>query len=813
MKKGNTAKVVPRFVSPGVALDDAWRCLNDVAVVNAGLRQYRLYSLMQSDKDDDIIAAAASNKNVESKEEEKNKSGSNNDGNEEVQKRKELYEHYQRRRALLGIRDFLSLFVPPLPKDSPAVPHFSTCVASETSLERDCKFSGVELHQLRLRIASALQLRVGSAALYVRAYARAKAVVQEGWELDPMDQDQTSLEEGTLDEDNEKGDKEMKESPTQISRKMTRLAYDNERDNLVRDVGVRNECYEPAAFPSQGYQLVGWHRFATPPTSEEREKFWLCPGKDPIETIPSLRQIVTRHSDLHFIVVSYHNDELNLATYFLLVRSLPIGADESFDDTMNNFINSSAKERVRFELRLSLAPGHSWSSLAKVAIQFVTVTFLGGKKVDTGAERNSRIVFPGVLMSNVTKLNHFGGSLRENTSPTNYVAVNAHMNKSAATSLLLRSITVGTCSIDYAVAVNADNAQGRVLSVIRMVNVDSQQSAIPSSYMPSLESETVEEDTSLSADHEVEGASDVSFWSKVFRFGIPSKKPSVGGASGENQDELYSDEIDIIYEILDGVRVPAREENRTENKLVRLNLTRADIERFVIACECDLNAAVARIIKSQTWRFATFPIDQRLCRVELDSLQFFQQGKDQQNNPIFVFRNSLPAHWAGNVRSTMLMILHRLETFFSSSSGLVKVTVIILTGRSSKEIERANKKSNRKKKAATPSQEHPDESLADDGGDEDDIGSQAPEIDLTTADYHIHSNFQLVQQMYELLSFHYPERLNKALIVPSKAFPKRRISSFALLPITQTRVVVLNTQADLKKYVNESELQKLGLAV
>jgi len=481
---------------------------------------------------------------------------------------------------------------------------------------------------------------------------------------------------------------------------------------------------------------------------------------------------------------------------------------------MNNFINSSAKERnKRFELRLSLAPGHSWSSLAKVAIQFVTVTFLGGKKVDTGAERNSRIVFPGVLMSNVTKLNHFGGSLRENTSPTNYVAVNAHMNKSTATSLLLRSITVGTCSIDYAVAVNADNAQGRVLSVIRMVNVDSQQSAIPSSYMPSLESETVEDDTSLSADHEVEGASDVSFWSKVFRFGIPSKKPSVGGASGENQDELYSDEIDIIYEILDGVRVPAREGNRTENKLVRLNLTRADIERFVIACECDLNAAVARIIKSQAWRFATFPIDQRLCRVELDSLQFFQQGKDQQNNPIFVFRNSLPAHWAGNVRSTMLMILHRLETFFSSSSGLVKVTVIILTGRSSKEIERANKKSNRKKKAATPSQEHPDESLADDGGDEDDIGSQAPEIDLTTADYHIHSNFQLVQQMYELLSFHYPERLNKALIVPSKAFPKRRISSFALSPITQTRVVVLNTQADLKKYVNESELQKLGLAV
>ena len=331
IKNSSTAKEVPRFVSPGVALDDAWRCLNDVTVVNAGLSQYKLYSLMKSDRDDDIIAAAASNnKNVEIKEMTKNESESNNEGNKESQKRKEIYEHYRRRRALLGIRDFFSLFVPPIPADSPAVPHFNTCVASESSLARDCKFSGVEVHQLRLRLASALQLRVANAALYVRAYARAKAVVQEGWQLDLINQE----EQSSLEEENGEGDMGTTESPTQITQKMTRLAYDNERENLVWDVGAQNECYEPAAFPSQGYQLVGWHRFAIPPPSE-REQFWLSPDKDPIETIPSLKQIVTRHSDLHFIVVSFFNDKVNAASYFLLVRSLPIGVDESFDVTVS----------------------------------------------------------------------------------------------------------------------------------------------------------------------------------------------------------------------------------------------------------------------------------------------------------------------------------------------------------------------------------------------------------------------------------------------------------------------------------------------
>jgi hypothetical protein len=476
---------------------------------------------------------------------------------------------------------------------------------------------------------------------------------------------------------------------------------------------------------------------------------------------------------------------------------------------MDKFINSSAKERDKLlELRLQVAPGHSWSSLAKVAIQFFAAALFGVKKFHTlRAGRHSRISFPGVMLSNVMKLTHFGGSLRQSGSLNNYVSCNAHLTAHKASLLFFRNVDVKTCTIDYALAMNADNSPGRVLSVIRMVNVDANQCVVPSTFVPNLDGEKVEDEASVS-DHDIEPTSGSPFWNRVLRFGTATRKLSLGGTkSCEKQDELYSAEIDIIYDVLDGVTVPIMTKGgHTENKLVRLNLTRSDIERFVIACEIDLNAAVTRIIKSTTWRMVTFPIDTRLCRVELESGQFFHQGKDKQNNPIFYFRNMLLAPWSSNVKSTMLMILHRLETFFSSSNSLVKVTVIILTG-FTKEVDSAsNDKSNRKKKATIPflnDGEHQDASL--DLG-ENDIDAPAPEIDTMATDSHIHSNFHLVQRLCELLSFHYPERLNKALVVPSKAFPKRRIYSFALSPITKSRVVVLNSQADLKKYVAESEL-------
>lgn len=190
-----------------------------------------------------------------------------------------------------------------------------------------------------MRLASTLQLRVGSASIYVRAYARAKAVVQEGWQLDLVDEERSSLEDEPRDDKDEQNDKESKEDCTFISREVIRLAYDNERENLIRDYSARNETYEPSICPSQGYLVVGWHRFAIPPASS-RSTFWLRHDNNPVETIPSLREIVAKHPDLHFCVIASHNQSINVATYYLLVRSLPVGVDVSFDDSVSNYVFS-----------------------------------------------------------------------------------------------------------------------------------------------------------------------------------------------------------------------------------------------------------------------------------------------------------------------------------------------------------------------------------------------------------------------------------------------------------------------------------------
>ena len=76
--------------------------------------------------------------------------------------------------------------------------------------------------------------------------------------------------------------------------------------------------------------------------------------------------------------------------------------------------------------------------------------------------------------------------------------------------------------------------------------------------------------------------------------------------------------------------------------------------------------------------------------------------------------------------------------------------------------------------------------------------------------HHVHTNFSLVIRLSEILSRHYPERLAKALIVPSGGWAKtlgsRGIRSYVLSPITRARIHVLNSWDDLKKYVDEAEL-------
>eukprot|EP00566_Odontella_aurita_P026957 CAMPEP_0113558908 /NCGR_PEP_ID=MMETSP0015_2-20120614/18608_1 /TAXON_ID=2838 /ORGANISM="Odontella" /LENGTH=176 /DNA_ID=CAMNT_0000460497 /DNA_START=1 /DNA_END=531 /DNA_ORIENTATION=+ /assembly_acc=CAM_ASM_000160 len=84
-----------------------------------------------------------------------------------------------------------------------------------------------------------------------------------------------------------------------------------------------------------------------------------------------------------------------------------------------------------------------------------------------------------------------------------------------------------------------------------------------------------------------------------------------------------------------------------------------------------------------------------------------------------------------------------------------------------------------------------------------------PRIDLDE-DYHIHTNFALVQRLVELLSRHYPDRLAQALVVPSGGWIKT-VGTFGLrayVPDARTRakVTMLHDLRGLLKFVKSDDL-------
>ena len=136
------------FVPPGVALDDAWRSLNEIPILRKGLSRYK-------EGYDGI--------NVPILEE------SEHDGAD-----------------LMGLVDFFSLFLPPLPTNSLAIPSTTPCAKTDSMFEGNPDLmptSGIECHYQRLCFISALQRLVSRAALYVRVYAWTRIITNDGFSL------------------------------------------------------------------------------------------------------------------------------------------------------------------------------------------------------------------------------------------------------------------------------------------------------------------------------------------------------------------------------------------------------------------------------------------------------------------------------------------------------------------------------------------------------------------------------------------------------------------------------------------------------
>ena len=84
--------------------------------------------------------------------------------------------------------------------------------------------------------------------------------------------------------------------------------------------------------------------------------------------------------------------------------------------------------------------------------------------------------------------------------------------------------------------------------------------------------------------------------------------------------------------------------------------------------------------------------------------------------------------------------------------------------------------------------------------------------------WQVHTCKKLVQQMVNLISAHYPERLHQALVVmkPSKTISLRkifgsyRLSTFVHSPVTRSKVKFLNTFHELQYYVSKHELVSIA---
>ena len=256
------------------------------------------------------------------------------------------------------------------------------------------------------------------------------------------------------------------------------------------------------------------------------------------------------------------------------------------------------------------------------------------------------------------------------------------------------------------------------------------------------------------------------------------------------------------------------------NMSLLLLITRGEIRRHFIASECNLKKAAIRTVETAAWRGQTFPIDRRICRIELQSGQFFQQGVDKEGRPVFYIRNLGLGPWRKNVDATVAAVLHRLEGALHEFAGRqedIQCTVIILMGKPFKELLKLKS----------------GDAASTVGGDAND--DEASQMSVSVRDgmaftpdgpivanprvnpeesWQNHTNKIVVRQLIDLLSAHYPERLHHALVVvkPSHAGPIRKafgrftLSSLVESPVTRSKIKLLSRFTDLQKYVSKHEL-------
>ena len=311
-----------KFASPGVALDDACKCFQEHPILRKGLLQYQL--------------------SIGSKQRAYGFSGTLilEEGLDLSRKKPD--------NGVLGLVDLFALFVPPLSEDkAEAFAGYTPCAKPESILQERGPSSmlirGVEWHYQHLKYVSSLQRLVGNAALHVRVYAWARKISHEGWRLYGTKGDSDVMKHEIADDNvgNTQHDSPVLETVVEFSGNGADTLSGFSADSSIQSSSV-------AGIRHQGYACVGWYALKRPPSTNDRaarffgvstsRDAWLNPESNPLECIPSLRDLIKRYPYSHFFIFSSFNEENSIAIYFLFVRLLPAGFDRTFDSTVSHLL-------------------------------------------------------------------------------------------------------------------------------------------------------------------------------------------------------------------------------------------------------------------------------------------------------------------------------------------------------------------------------------------------------------------------------------------------------------------------------------------
>mmetsp|Transcript_18323 Transcript_18323/g.42793 ORF Transcript_18323/g.42793 Transcript_18323/m.42793 type:complete len:1369 (-) Transcript_18323:3041-7147(-) len=877
----------------GVAWDDVMRCFGSTfPKIRVQLEDLWWNDPAQKSKETSAGAQPGNNPNTPDGEgpqttaAQDDEGGADGDGGDEF-KEDGSAARYFNKRVLLGPVDFFRLFVPTMGPDSKP-------------------FTTSDVHRMEQLLR--WRKRVARASVLLQSYARARELVNVGWDLGCF-------------------------IPRDYSK--FRLAYDMNTDNQAHDRSQTNEYYEPYVSRDvfcrvrgprfkkgynffghvfsgrksrettmslgQCFSLVASHTFQMPATRDSRISF----DKDPVNSIPSLRRLIAENNkEVDFFVVAVFSRPFEAVVVSVFARSIPVGVDPSFDISWDRFKSGDEKYRkgkLEFMLQLAFTTLRFpliYSIFLRMLAFFILILDPRSFVAQTGNTITDRYTLPALRLENYGKTHHFGGK-------GNYASVTVNVDSTSWNTiigrLLIAMVTVGKLTreiVDVSFKIRGekeDELPERVISCIRYVQADflncqlptSSAGAIPSQNSSSMVFprsappkqlpntflvflrclivdpfiaamrvvlETFREAVRHSESMTVEESQMV-----VPAHSQLQSKPSII-ATGDPFEKA----VNKLIEVLEDVRVPMRvvEDSELKSSILKTGVpwscsisagkalqarkdlqqvsilrvvSRSDLKRYFVSSNCSLKKATVRIVESASWRGLTFPVDLRACRVELQTGQFFQQGRDVGGRPVFYFRTMCRGPWRGDEDAVIAAVVHRLEQSlakFAKEDPDVRCTLIVLLGKPKKRKKKNDEEKEKSSEAESAIGQGSVHSNIDDEDEEAQSSEEETIVEtrLTTdpinnsdnprvsrdEQWFPHINDRLVGRLIQLVMLHYPERLYRCLVVKGQGrgdhTPRTALGGlFTLAGLvdaqnTRRKVKFLGSRSHLQKYIDKAEL-------